>query len=78
MPEVSCFDLVKVIALNLSGLTIMQLLVNQSIAKPDLLLSEFISPDTVSLTDDMVLSSAKLKQVKQIIYEDAEENCTKD
>ena len=41
MPEVSCFDLAKIFALNLSGLTIMELAVNQSIAKPDLLLSDF-------------------------------------
>ena len=60
MPEVSCFDLVKMIALNLSGLTIMELVVNQSIAKPDLLVSDFMSPESVSLTDDVVLSSAKL------------------
>ena len=60
MPEVSCFDLVKMIALNLSGLTIMELVVNQSIAKPDLLVSDFMNPESVSLTDDMVLSSAKL------------------
>ena len=59
MREVSCFDLVKMIALNLSGLTIMELVVNQSIAKPDLLVSDFMSPESVSLTDDMVLSSAK-------------------
>ena len=48
MPEVSCFDLVKIIALNLSGLTIIELVVNQSIAKPDLLVSDFISTESVT------------------------------
>ena len=42
------------ITLNLSGLTIMELLVNQSIAKPDLLVSDFMSPESVLLTNDMV------------------------
>ena len=60
MPEVSCFDLITMIALKLSGLTIMELVVDQLIAKPDLLVSDFMSPEGVSLTDDMVLSSAKL------------------
>ena len=48
MPEVSCFDLVKLIALNLSALTIMELVLNQSIAKPDLLVSDFVSPGCVT------------------------------
>ena len=49
MPEVSCFDLVKMITLNLSGLTIMELVVNHSITKPYLLVSDIISPEGVSV-----------------------------
>ena len=44
----SCLDLDSMIALNLSGLTIMELYSNQSIAKPDLNVM-MISAQTVCL-----------------------------
>ena len=47
-------------ALHLSGLTIMELELNQSIAKFDLLINGSTSSGIVSLTADIVLSSAKL------------------
>ena len=48
------------IALNLSGFTIIELYSNQSIDKPDLSVNDVMSSDNVSATADMVLSSAKL------------------
>ena len=57
----SCLDLDNMIALNLSGLTIIAIMYsNQSIAKPDLNVNDDMSSDNVSATADMVLSSAKL------------------
>ena len=56
----SCLDLDSMIALNLFGLTIIELYSIQSIAKPDLNVNDDMSPDNVSATVDMVLSSAKL------------------
>ena len=60
IPEVSCLDLVRTIALNLSGLTFIELVLNQSIAKFDLVVNRSTNPGIVSLTADMMLSSAKL------------------
>ena len=48
------------IALNLSGLTIIELYSNQSTAKPDSNVNDDMSPDNVSATADIVLSSEKL------------------
>ena len=48
------------LALNLSGFTIIELVWNQSIAKFDFSVNEFINSGAVSLTADTVLSSAKL------------------
>ena len=56
-------DFVKTIALNLSGLTNMELELNQSIAKFDSLVNVSTSSGIVSLTVDIVLSSAKLWRV---------------
>ena len=52
--------LVKIIDLNLSGLTIILLLENQFIATSDSSLSTFIRSLTVLAKQDKVLSSAKL------------------
>ena len=56
----SCLDFDSMIALNLSGLIIIELYSNQSIAKPDLNVNDDMSSDNVSATADMVLLSAKL------------------
>ena len=61
-PEVSCFVFVKMMALNLSGFTITELVWNQSIVKFNFSVNEFNSSGTVSLTADTVLSSAKLRR----------------
>ena len=56
----SSLDLDSMIVLNLSGFTIIELYLNQSVAKPDLNVKDVMSSDNVSATADMVLSSAKL------------------
>ena len=55
IPEVSCFVFVKMMALNLSGFTIIELVWNQSIPKFDFSVKEFINSGTVPLTADTVL-----------------------
>ena len=60
IPEMSCPDFVKRIVLNLSGLTIIELELNQSIAKFDLFVNESTSSGMVSLTAGIVLPAAKL------------------